>query len=581
MNTRNPWKPGAIARLPWLPLAGFIVCIIGLVASTAVLAYSDGKPIADWEFQPPTYLAIAAVFTNVCLFYVLKEGANVAFWTYATKSTTLGDLHRHWLYGSSFQDAILSGRHLNFIAVACIVATIAQINSPLLQRASRASVEPSVNTVSLNMKLQTEIVPEYFTGYISGRGYDVPLFSQDFGDVVQRWNSNSSIPIAGTGCGGSGSCETSVEGLGLALNCSSYSVPYDLNPVMGSNGSIELGEGSAVDGIEVFNIDFGFNPIYPSNFSIGTALKSEAACAGDLVVRNCSLRTGVVRYKVLVDGNASTVALDPYTTIFDDTVLETHNWTAPAIQGPSMFAGIWLALQNKYGSFAHLRFTGAVGYTFQSTGNMVQQYAVVNGTRSDPSENIAQSCDVYFRDPLEELLAGARELMFRWSVAAVNSTTPAQSVQAVQRERRAVFKTNYAYLGAALGVTALALLFSAFLFKGYSQLGRQMTMSPVEIAKAFNAPLLQGADSNAEIKSLINQTGARNVTYGVTTGSQPVVGFSEEVVWQEAGQDYREQAQKMGHITSSEALQNGTGGRLAMSGAAQVRPPRKGEVFDG
>lgn len=383
-HAQNPWTPGAWSRMPWLPLAGLLTSIIGLAASAAILVYSNGKPIADWAFQPPTYLAIAAVVTNVCLFYVLKEGATIAWWRTAsqtTSTTTVGDLHRHWLYGSSLQDALLAGRKLNFVALACIAATLAQINSPLLQRASRAVVEPLVTQLALDMRIVAAVPTDFFTGYVSGRAYEVSLFSEDFAQVVQSWNNNATMPMPDTGC--RGTCSASVEGLGLAVNCSSYTIPFDLVPQTSSNGSIELGEGTAVDGIDAFESLFGWTVISPSKFTIGTAYKPSLDCTGDLVVQNCSLQTATVRYRVLVDGNASTIALDPHTDIFDDTVLQAHDLPARNVQGPTSFGGYWLALQNKYASTAHMRFAGAVGYEVRTTGNLATQYAVVNGSRSD------------------------------------------------------------------------------------------------------------------------------------------------------------------------------------------------------
>jgi hypothetical protein len=572
---QNPWKPGIIARMPWLPLGGFLVSIVGLAASAAILVYSDGKPIADWAFQPPTYLAIATVITNICLFYVLKEGANIAWWHTAARSTTIGNLHRHWLYGSSFQDALLAGKHTNPVAVACIIATIAQINSPLLQRASRVVVESLVDQAQLKLQLATAVPTDFFTGYVSGRAYGVSLFSEPFGQVVQDWNNNATIPLQNSGC--TGTCTSEVEGLGLALNCSSYSIPYDLIPQLDNTSTIEVGPGTAVDGIDAFESHFQWSVAAPSNLSLGVAYKPSMSCSGSLVIQNCSLYAANVRYKVLIDGNASTITLDPHTDIFDDHVLDVFNLPIYNRQGPTSFGGYWLALQNKFASALHLRFVAAVGYESRTQGNLATQYAVVNGTRSDnDSYAIGSSCDLYFRDPMAEMLAGARNLMFRMALAAVNGTTPAQAVTAQQSETRAVFRTSYPYLAGALGITVVALLMAASLYRGYSRLGRAMTMSPVEVAKAFDAPLLRGADSNAEIKGLIKVAGGKGVMYGVEAEEG---GLSEEILLHKPGEG-QVQERKRASARASEASV-GSSGKLVMGGADEVRPPIKGESFDG
>jgi hypothetical protein len=583
MPTPNPWTPGAFARMPWLPVAGFFASLMGLAASTAILVYSDGKPIADWPFQPPTYLAIATVVTNICLFYVLKEGANISWWHTATRSTTIGDLHRNYLFGSSFQDAVLSGRHINFVALTCIIATIAQINSPLLQRASKAVVEPLFTQTAVQLRLINNVPDTYFTGYVSGRGYDASLYSASFANVVSDFNNNASIPAPDTGC--KGSCATSVEGLGFALNCSSYSLPFNLIPQTDSSGSIELGNGTAVDGIDVFESHFGWSVIAPSNFSIGIAHKPTPECSGELLVSNCTLRTAKVRYPVIIDGNASTIALDPHTDIFADQVLEPYILTSTPRQGANLFSGVWLGLQNKFLSSAHLRFVGAVGYEFTSSGNLATQYAVVNGSRSD-NQAIGSSCDLYFRDPMTELLAGARNLMFRLSVAAANESTPLQTLSATDTQARAVFRTQYAYLGGALAITLVALLMAVALFRGYSELGRRMTMSPVEIAKAFDAVILREVDSNARVDSIVKQAGRKGVRYGVVAGNE----FAT-TTYHDTGDDIHElsesrhnaAAAKKPFVRSNDSLKSTTASepRLHMGASENMRAPRKGEVFGG
>jgi hypothetical protein len=580
VNAQNPWSPGLLQRMPWLALSALFASVLGLAASTGVLIYSDGKAIADWEFQPSTYLAIASVLTNVCMFYVLKEGANISWWRLAAHGSTIGDLHRHWSYASGFQDAILSGKNINYVALVCVIVTIAQINNPLLQRASRAVDDSAVVQTPVSLKIVSAIPYNFSTGYVSGRQYAVSLFTASFSDVVQNFNVNASISVKNTGC--RGTCSTSVEGLGLALNCSSYTVPFNLNPETYDNGTIFTGPGSSVQGINVFESSFYWDVSAPANMTIGIAYKPTQDCAGELKVQNCSIQAATVRYKVIIDGNASTIALDPRTNTFDDVVLQVHDLPARPSQGVTTFGGYWRALQNKYLSAAHLRFVGAVGYELLSSGNSALQYAVVNGTRTDGGSGaIGSSCDLYFRNPMDDLLAGARDLMFRTALAAVNSTTPAQRVLAQQSDRRAVFKTNYAYLGGALAVTILALVLASYLFKGYHALGRKMTMSPVEVAKAFNAPLLASAGSNSEMERLIAQLGLKNIKYGVVESFESsITGRHGWETQQTPGYSgYQDMNEYRNHGQSRPAGYHVR--RLEIASWEYVRDPRVEEIFTG
>jgi hypothetical protein len=47
-------------------------------------------------------------------------------------------------------------------------------------------------------------------------------------------------------------------------------------------------------------------------------------------------------------------------------------------------------------------------------------------------------------------------------------------------------------------------------------LGREVSLSPVEVAKAFAAPALQEASSNAEVEQLVKEIRGQRVRYGAT-----------------------------------------------------------------
>lgn len=52
------------------------------------------------------------------------------------------------------------------------------------------------------------------------------------------------------------------------------------------------------------------------------------------------------------------------------------------------------------------------------------------------------------------------------------------------------------------------------LFIGWHKLGRKVSFSPVEIAKAFDAPLLEYVDCNGEAESMLQEVGKGKIMYG-------------------------------------------------------------------
>jgi hypothetical protein len=81
-----------------------------------------------------------------------------------------------------------------------------------------------------------------------------------------------------------------------------------------------------------------------------------------------------------------------------------------------------------------------------------------------------------------------------------------------------VFKSDHKYL---IANTVLTIFFMALVlpsFIGWWELGRKVSLDPVEIAKAFDAPMFQGPGSNAPLHQLVRDYGQRRVQYGEVEG---------------------------------------------------------------
>ena len=569
----NPWKPGVLNRFPWFGFLMILGTILGMVASAAILVYSNNEPITAWKYQPATFLALASTLTNICLIATLREGADIAWWTRAMrKSNKMVDLHRAWSSGNSFLGAVQAGKAFNIIGLSCILATIAQINGPLLQRASKVVLQTQALPVSIQMRLGSAI-PQGSTGYISGRGYNVSLFTADYGrNVVQAWNTNTSIPANGTSC--QGMCSTRVEGIGLSVNCTAATVPFNLT--VPENQDELFAAGGVVAGITAFQTSLRWSPSDTDHIELSLLYKGTSDCEGVLQLQNCTLRPARVIYPVLVDGNKSTIVLAPKSTVFDDTVMDVITYPVQgAMAGPTTLGGFYLALKNKFVSMSTVRFVGAVGYEVMSSNNLATQYAVVNGSYSDTSFAIGSSCHVAWTNPLEDILAGARDLMFRTAINAANSTTPLQTVSAVESRTRAVFHTNYAYLVAGIAVTLIALIVTLGCFKGYQQLGRGVTMSPLELAKAFDPAILRNKDSNAPVKQLIEEFGGKSAVYGAQAGQARSSFVSNDET------SYQNREDKIPIVSETESLDGPGKMKLTMGNEDQIVTPRKGFFFSG
>ncbi|KAH6685465.1 hypothetical protein F5X68DRAFT_210194 [Plectosphaerella plurivora] len=91
---------------------------------------------------------------------------------------------------------------------------------------------------------------------------------------------------------------------------------------------------------------------------------------------------------------------------------------------------------------------------------------------------------------------------------------PTQRVLAQQTRQVAVYKANMLFAAIAVGMSFLATLLITLLFTGWQHLGRSFSASPLEIAKAFDAPLLRDAGSNVSGDEIAKSHGDVKVRYG-------------------------------------------------------------------
>ena len=506
VDPRKEWKTGVFAQLPWLGLAALVGAAGCCAAAAYVLIRSDGQSVHNWTLQPTVYLAIASAAANILLHFALAEGVNVAWWRRSLKEgTTVNDLHRYWNYGNSLWAASTSGRHFNLVALASILAALAPINGPLLQRASTVANQPVRAQISLSASIAPEL-PDGYTGTITGRLHSVALLSPAFTSVMRDYTNRAVIKMNNTGC--NGVCQATLKGAGFAVNCSQPStIPYTFQ---GGNSDGQI-NWVAVNGTNVFTSNFTHSEATPGDITLAVTFKRSTACVGDIISRTCLLRAATVEYRVTFKND--TVSLDDTTTIEDDKVDSISKVAQRIGQGSTTIGGVSLGLSNRFDSTAHMRWTGAAGFEVTSSGSPPNEYAIPLTINNSSSDFYGIDCGLSWADPTADLLAAAREVMFRTAVHAANSST-VLTVPAVESTIQAVYKSNYLYLYLALGVTLLGVGFVAPIFAGWWNLGRKVSLSPVETAKAFNAPLLRAFDSNGDADALLKDVGDRTVKYG-------------------------------------------------------------------
>ncbi|KAF2130903.1 hypothetical protein P153DRAFT_287946 [Dothidotthia symphoricarpi CBS 119687] len=266
----------------------------------------------------------------------------------------------------------------------------------------------------------------------------------------------------------------------------------------------------------------------------------ENATLARLRTHICNVTGGIVEYKVQLLSSDSVSLLGGRS---DDRFLEDLVLPGPGTFGAdSTIGGFAYAASYLFASEAVLNFAGAVsGFTF--TGSLANQQV--------QSVNLS---NITFGDPMDYMLDTMREIAFRTSVRAgkdqdsYNVTNAEQKVAYTGTATRSVYVTDFGYMAGAAAVSILSVLAVGLTFYGWWELGNNVSLSPLDIARAFDAPLLK-----LESPGLV---GMQRVQYGKEISGE------EDAQAKEIGGQYSETGRR----------------RLVMGLTGTVKRPSAGEV---
>lgn len=209
---------------------------------------------------------------------------------------------------------------------------------------------------------------------------------------------------------------------------------------------------------------------------------------------------------------------------------------------PSTLGGIWLAIDSQFRTNANL-FWVAAWTKISSNGTATNRYL-------QPSdEPMLMSDNVTWTDPKDDIIAMAHELTLRtvitttantvhtrendeevranlpnllkqgqWEIKVPNLTlvnrTMHQDAEVYMTFTETVYRVQAGWLAGAFVVIAVACLSIMPTYWGWWRLGRSVSMSPLEIAKAFDAPIMGHARPNGTADDHLNAVGRMQVRYG-------------------------------------------------------------------
>ncbi|KAI4624563.1 hypothetical protein J4E83_004238 [Alternaria metachromatica] len=214
----------------------------------------------------------------------------------------------------------------------------------------------------------------------------------------------------------------------------------------------------------------------------------------------------------------------------------TIAWWAKALKGDAKVKDLHDIWAFGHGVFPILRSGrggGPAGWRVMTTGTTVLGYLAdfvgKNGS-------IELFCNMSLPDPTPNVLKSLREIAFRmalyiphsrgmlfktdiersslqqWPKSEREEGIFQQTIEVEQTATEIVFKSQYQFLAIAIGITLVATACVFTVLAGWWHLGREVSLSPIEIAKAFNAPLLAESHPNAEVRRLLKECGEQRLS---------------------------------------------------------------------
>ena len=489
------WKTGFWRRLPW---AGHLALIATVVASAfmiQIIVTSDEQPIDDWQYQPTVLLSITYTLANLALQYALAQAITVAWWVRALRGdATVRDLHHIWAFGNGVKEIVLAGRSFNTVALAALVVTLVPINGPLLQRASVVGGLHRSVTRNISMIVYDETF-QYATGSIYGTSQEANMLGWQFSQVVNQHNNGEIITMTRPGC--TGTCKGVIAGAGYKIECGNDTrMSYNLTTL----------PGGPVDTV-VFSTNFTYreDPAAVTIINYTSVIKTGNECSGFFTRTSCTLTPATIEYPFMISNNS--ITLDPDKSWQTDRALAFHVKhfnRSETRNNETLHGGFWLYLKNVYTSESSTKWLQDSQWGSTYTGATSMRYA----------RSVATGCRADFLDPTHDIMSYARELAFRQALKSFSNYSATYEVEVQESSNQVVYRSQYIYLAIAVAITLLATLCVFSISLGWWHLGRDVSLSPIEVAKAFAAPALHDASSNAKLLTLVYEVGSKKLEYG-------------------------------------------------------------------
>ncbi|KAK3318160.1 hypothetical protein B0H66DRAFT_556378 [Apodospora peruviana] len=520
----------------WVGIISLFAMIACATASAIVIAVSHNATIDAWEIQPAVLLAIFSAVSNIAFTSALATGVTVRFWLSVSRGASLSQLHYIWEHGhgSGFFAGLRQGPQARrVVLLATLASTMQFVSGPLLQRSTHQISQDRITSEPMVLDLATTI-PDGWLGNIDENGLVIG-FRRGMVQTQRWWKNETMYTRNQTSYFCDGVCDGYVPGAGLMQTCWSTERHLDLATNETDFQTVFLTNTTLLFNNTATAAGEPETPIFRLTTEYLTHVDDK--CMATIVVDTCDVVAAVVEYPITIQGSIVSLRRNELTRmkVVSKYISAGDLSSAPVGAGAGPLAG----LQNFAGDYmqenATKRYNTILNRTlYFGPGYMADLFFLPDANQFYNRDNTSftQRCQLKWTSPTEYLLNVLHEWMFRTAlnvgsgnstVITGNETSQRQEPQRFDATRTVpaiVFRADLRYLGAAIATTACGLLLVASLMWGWWRLNRRVTLSPLETANAFGAPVLRHVEPDANINQILKK--ARDVEFRAAS-SRPVV----------------------------------------------------------
>jgi hypothetical protein len=500
MTTRQSY----LKSIYWA-LSSALITIFCAVVSAIILVVSDKQRVDTWKIQPNVLLALLSSASNTCLALALTVGVAVCWWRKALHGTTAATLHYIWERGMgvNFFSALFAGFDVNkVVAVTVLVAVAKFIGNALLQRATAVQAHDNIMLEKLKLDI-VQTIPDGWMGIQEQDDWDQFITPSNVINTKSKWWRNDTIvTLNQSGYFCDGTCEGIVTGAGVSYNCTSVKKTVDLSK--DDSGTVLFATNSTMHESSTGNPILLLTVLYISAI--------DDNCHAEEVVQQCWVMAAQSKYPLIIRNDTITFDQGKLLSMEIASIYNSPGDLLNTSRGTGLgpLKGLHSFLHDLFFSRATLRFRTSTNAWFYDGPGTLQDLFYEGHSKSPRSEN----CTLNWKwsSPVEYLLKASVEFMFLTSLDVGSTLKDTQVFDVMRTQRWLVFHTDYSYLAGALVAILVPLVGVISLLWGWWELGRSVSLSPLETAKAFRAPLIHNIDES-DASGILGKFGDTRVQY--------------------------------------------------------------------